>query len=105
MFPVTKDFADGIMLNELLKIISGGHLPDGGDWKFKYNHKPKMKIHQLENINKALAFLKACNIKLVGIGSADIQGGNEKLILGLLWTVILRFEVNIEPVGCCASNT
>ena len=46
-----------------------------------------MKIQRTENCNKALAFLKAAKIKLVGIGSGDIEGGNEKLILGLLWPV------------------
>ena len=96
---VLTDFSDGIMLMELLKIISGGKLPDGTPWNFKYNRKPKMKIQRNENCNKALAFLKAAKIKLVGIGSSDIESGNEKLILGLLWTIILRFEVNIEIEG------
>lgn len=33
---------------------------------------------------------------MVNIGSKDIYSGNEKLILGLLWTLILRWEVNEE---------
>jgi hypothetical protein len=30
-------------------------------------------------------FMKQENLTLVNIGPTDIEGGNEKLILGLLW--------------------
>ena len=29
----------------------------------------------------------------MGIGSEDIEGGNKKLILGLIWTIILRYHI------------
>ena len=32
-------------------------------------------------------------IKLVNINSSDIVDGNETVILGLIWTIILNFQV------------
>lgn len=29
------------------------------------------------------------------IGSGDIVGGNKKLILGLVWTLILHYQINL----------
>ena len=32
-------------------------------------------------------------VRLESIGAADIVDGNPRLILGLIWTIILRFQV------------
>lgn len=32
-------------------------------------------------------------MKLENIGSHDIVDGNQRIILGLIWTIILRFQV------------
>ena len=56
--------------------------------------KGKMKIHHVQNIQRALTFLeKDCKIKLVNIGSGEIEQGDAKLTLGLVWTLILHFQV------------
>ena len=34
-------------------------------------------------------------VKLVNIRSDDIVDGNPKLILGLVWTIILHFQVSV----------
>ena len=53
-----------------------------------------MKIHHVQNIQRALDYLeKDCKIKLVNIGSGEIQQGDAKLTLGLVWTLILHFQV------------
>ena len=80
------DFSDGTKLAALLEVISNERLN-------KINPTPKIELQKLENLNKCLQFLKDKEIQLVNIGSQDIFKGNEKLILGLLWTIILRFEV------------
>mmetsp|Transcript_28530 Transcript_28530/g.45985 ORF Transcript_28530/g.45985 Transcript_28530/m.45985 type:complete len:787 (+) Transcript_28530:255-2615(+) len=59
----------------------------------RINKNPRMDIQKLENLNQCIKFIKEHDIQLVNIGSSDILKGNEKLILGLLWTIILRFEV------------
>ena len=53
-----------------------------------------MKIHHVQNIQRALDFLeKDCKIKLVNIGSQEIEHGDAKLTRGLVWTLILHFQV------------
>jgi len=52
-----------------------------------------LKIHCIENINTCLRFRKSKDIKIVSIGPEDIHDGNTKLILGLIWTLILRFQI------------
>ena len=56
--------------------------------------KGRMRIHCLENVDKALQFLKEQRVHLENMGSHDIVDGNHRLILGLIWTIILRFQVN-----------
>jgi len=81
------DLADGIMLINLLEIISTKRIK-------KWNKKPRMHIQKLENLNKALDFIKKEGLTIVNIGANDIYGGNIKIILGLIWTLILRYQIN-----------
>eukprot|EP01104_Vermistella_antarctica_P006227 TRINITY_DN1694_c0_g1_i1.p2 TRINITY_DN1694_c0_g1~~TRINITY_DN1694_c0_g1_i1.p2 ORF type:complete len:450 (+),score=153.82 TRINITY_DN1694_c0_g1_i1:73-1350(+) len=60
----------------------------------KYNKHPRIPIQKYENNNIALDFLKDRGVKLVNIGGGDITDGNIRLILGLIWTLILRYEIN-----------
>jgi len=83
---IQKDFGNGIKLIQLLEVI-------GGESLGKYNNNPKMKIHSIENINVALKYISTRGVKLVGISSEDVQGENLKLILGMIWTIILRFAI------------
>lgn len=78
------DLADGKKLLKLLEIISGEKLakPNNG----------KMRVHKIENVNKSLAFLHT-KVRLESIGAEDIVDGNPRLILGLIWTIILRFQI------------
>lgn len=39
----------------------------------------------------------ASQVKLVNIRNDDIADGNPKLTLGLIWTIILHFQVSPEP--------
>lgn len=52
-----------------------------------------MRIHCLENVEKALRFLREQRVHLENVGSHDIVDGNPRLTLGLVWTIILRFQV------------
>ena len=42
----------------------------------------------------ALECLERHHVKLVGITSDHIVDGNKKLILGLVWTLILHFQLS-----------
>lgn len=50
----------------------------------------------LENLSFALEFLKKEGIKLVNIDATVINNGNLKLILGLIWTIILRYQIQVS---------
>eukprot|EP00061_Rhincodon_typus_P013494 g39898.t1 len=52
-----------------------------------------MRIHCLENVDKALQFLKEQKVHLENMGSHDIVDGSHRLTLGLIWTIILRFQI------------
>lgn len=79
------DMRDGKNLIKLLEILSGERLPRPT--------KGKMRIHCLENVDKALQFLREQRVHLENIGSHDIVDGNASLNLGLIWTIILRFQI------------
>uniref|UniRef100_A0A158QA40 Spectrin beta chain n=1 Tax=Enterobius vermicularis TaxID=51028 RepID=A0A158QA40_ENTVE len=80
------DVGDGVILMKLLEIISGDKLG-------KPNRGP-MRVQKIENLNKSLDFLKRKNIQLENIGAEDILDKNERLILGLIWTIILRYQID-----------
>ncbi|XP_046506804.1 spectrin beta chain, erythrocytic isoform X2 [Equus quagga] len=80
-----RDLRDGRMLIRLLEVLSGETLPRPT--------KGKMRIHCLENVDKALQFLKEQRVHLENMGSHDIVDGNHRLVLGLIWTIILRFQI------------
>uniref|UniRef100_A0A803XUG6 Dystrophin n=1 Tax=Meleagris gallopavo TaxID=9103 RepID=A0A803XUG6_MELGA len=55
--------------------------------------KGSTRVHALNNVNKALHILQRNNVDLVNIGSSDIVDGNHKLTLGLIWNIILHWQV------------
>lgn len=65
--------------------------------------KGQMRFHMLHNIDTALHFLRCKNVKLVNIRSEDIVDGNPKLTLGLIWTIILHFQVS-DAIFCYLRN-
>ena len=55
-----------------------------------------MRVHHLNNVNNALQILRDYRIKLVNINNNDIVDGNPKLTLGLVWSIILHWQVSKE---------
>jgi len=51
-------------------------------------------MQELENLNIAITAIQKDNVKLVNIGSTDINEGNLRIILGLLWTLIHHYHIN-----------
>ncbi|XP_062256096.1 plectin-like isoform X5 [Platichthys flesus] len=81
-----EDLRDGHNLISLLEVLSGDTLP---------REKGRMRFHKLQNVQMALDFLRHRQVKLVNIRNDDIADGNPKLTLGLIWTIILHFQVSI----------
>ncbi|XP_023801332.1 uncharacterized protein LOC111942417 [Cyanistes caeruleus] len=62
----------------------------------------KMRVHKINNVNKALDFIASKGVKLVSIGAEEIVDGNAKMTLGMIWTIILRFaiqDISVEGNG------
>ncbi|KAK1880938.1 Microtubule-actin cross-linking factor 1 [Dissostichus eleginoides] len=64
--------------------------------------KGRMRFHRLQNVQIALDFLKQRQVKLVNIRNDDITDGNPKLTLGLIWTIILHFQVCTPHTLICS---
>ena len=63
-----------------------------------------MRFHAIQNVETALRFLRYKEIKLVNIRGEDIVDGNPKLTLGLIWTIILHFQVGKYKSGKLGSK-
>eukprot|EP00040_Diaphanoeca_grandis_P021131 m.112562 g.112562 ORF g.112562 m.112562 type:complete len:883 (-) comp28199_c0_seq1:135-2783(-) len=82
---VEKDLSDGHMLTALMEVVANTTLPKCV--------KGKMRIHKIQNLNNVMNFIQSKGVKLIGIGAEEIVDENLKLILGMLWTIILRFDI------------
>ncbi|XP_028967016.1 nesprin-1 [Galendromus occidentalis] len=81
-----EDLRDGTKLLALLEVLSGETLP--GE-RGKILRRP----HFISNVNNVLRFLERRRIKLVNINSTDVVDGKPAIILGLIWTIILHFQI------------
>ncbi|XP_052106413.1 filamin-A-like isoform X2 [Mytilus californianus] len=80
------DFSDGVRLCYLVEALQGKKIG-------RIIKKPTNHHQNLENVSKALNAIANDNVRLVNIGSDDIVTGNLKLILGLIWHLILRYQI------------
>ena len=87
---VFEDLRDGVRLMQLLEVLRGVKLP---------REKGKLRLHHVANLNQVLKFLEKDGVKIVNIDSGYLVEGNEKLTLGLLWTLILRYQISSAGSG------
>ncbi|UMM14911.1 hypothetical protein L5515_002545 [Caenorhabditis briggsae] len=80
------DLRDGYALIALLEALTGERIQKENGFT---------RFHRIQNVQYCLDFLKKKNIKLVNIRPEDIVEGNGKLTLGLIWTIILNFQVSV----------
>ncbi|XP_069866825.1 utrophin isoform X2 [Dipodomys merriami] len=78
------DLKDGRKLLDLLEGLIGVSLP---------KERGSTRVHALNNVNRVLQVLHQNSVELVNIGGTDIVDGNHKLTLGLLWSIILHWQV------------
>lgn len=95
---LATDLSDGIILIHLLEVLSHESLG-------RYASSPKLRVQRFENVNKSLEFIKSRGIQMTNIGAEDVVDGNRKIILGLIWTLILRFTISdINEEGMTAKE-
>ncbi|CAL1712467.1 unnamed protein product [Somion occarium] len=98
MTSLVKDLSDGVRLIQLMEIMGDTSLG-------RYNKNPRMRVQKAENVTKALDFIQSRGVRLTNIGPEDIIDGNLKLILGMIWTLILRFTIaDISEEGLSAKE-
>ncbi|KAL6069157.1 alpha-actinin [Balamuthia mandrillaris] len=77
-----KDFSDGVLLINLLEIMTGANLGT-------YHDKPDMTIQEkLENVTTALAFIREVGLPVSDFGSEDVLDGNVPVLLRMIWPII-----------------
>ncbi|KAK5459770.1 alpha-actinin [Exophiala xenobiotica] len=95
---LVTDLSDGIILVHLLEVLSSESLG-------RYAATPRLRVQKFENVNKSLEFIKSRGIQMTNIGAEDVVDGNRKIILGLIWTLILRFTISdINEEGMTAKE-
>ncbi|XP_076435460.1 filamin-B-like isoform X2 [Babylonia areolata] len=81
-----QDFDSGVTLCALVEALQQRRIG-------KVIKKPMNQHQSLENVTLALKAIAEDNVRLVNIGSEDIVNGSQKLILGLVWHLILRYQI------------
>ncbi|UJR08743.1 hypothetical protein I4U23_013000 [Adineta vaga] len=79
-----EDFKDGTKLIALVEALSGQTLPV---------ERGNKRAHCLSNVDNALKYLESRKIKLVNIRPIDIVDGKPMMILGLIWMLILHYQI------------
>ncbi|GLH04452.1 Protein sickie [Gryllus bimaculatus] len=84
---LATDLRDGTRLCALVEALQ--RRPIRPPWI----RRPANQHQFLENVAAALAAIAADGVKLVNIGNVDIVNGNLKLVLGLIWSLIVRYQI------------
>ncbi|KAL3848275.1 hypothetical protein ACJMK2_019143 [Sinanodonta woodiana] len=84
---ISTDLCDGVNLVALVEALQFRKIG-------KVYPKPSGKIQMLQNVALAFKALADDNIKLVNIGNEDVVNGNAKLTLGLIWSLVQRYQIS-----------
>ena len=85
---IQKDLSNGVALVELATVLT--HKKVTRQWC----QMPKLKVEMVQNCDLAIDMFSKDGVNFVGISGKDISDNNQKLILGLIWTLILHYSVN-----------
>jgi len=92
VYDIEKDFCDGVKLNALVQVLAclqDEYITE----KIKMPKKARFKPQMLDNIQMVLNYVDKQGIPLVNVTASEIHFGNLKIILGLMWQLILKYQV------------
>lgn len=84
-----EDCKDGVAMISLIKSITGANI--------QHNPVATTIYKKSENFEYLIKFLTESGVPIVNIGPYDLVEGNEKLVLGFIWIIILRFGLTGIP--------
>jgi len=92
------DLADSIYLSQAFEQLTGKTFP------FKLDAKPKLDVQKISNLGTIFNAFEAEGVKSTCSGEMIVKG-NTKMILGFIWTLIRRFQLNEAPTFGSTSET
>ncbi|XP_045200406.2 filamin-B-like isoform X2 [Mercenaria mercenaria] len=84
---LATDMCDGVCLAALVESLQFRKIG-------RVYTKPTSKIQKLQNVSLALKAITDDNVKLVNVGGDDIVNGNIKIIFGLIWSLVQRYQIS-----------
>jgi hypothetical protein len=90
-----QDLTNGVIL---IKLVNALQKQNTRVVVRKFYKTPQNQHQCLENISFALNAITEDGVKMVNIGNTDLYNGNLKLMLGLIWHLILRYQIGKTKV-------
>ena len=84
---VRTDLTNGVALVELAEILTGKKA------SINWVHDPKRNVDEVQNCDLALRMFTNDGCRFVNMSGKDIHDGNQNLTLGLIWTLILHYQL------------
>uniref|UniRef100_A0A914X4P9 Calponin-homology (CH) domain-containing protein n=1 Tax=Plectus sambesii TaxID=2011161 RepID=A0A914X4P9_9BILA len=92
------DIRTGVMLCYLVETVT--------DRKLAVNAGRRLKrIHYISNFNMVLSVLRQYGLELVNNNPVDLANGNPPIVLGLIWQIILHFEIKRTVLWLLRNDT
>ncbi|XP_046848609.1 utrophin-like isoform X4 [Xenia sp. Carnegie-2017] len=85
-----EDLRNGHVLLTLLEVLKNKRLP---------RERGRLRIHHVSNLEIVIKTMENDNIKLHGISAQAIADGIHKSTLGLVWSIILHYQVHGAMTG------
>ncbi|KAL6078684.1 hypothetical protein QOT17_001331 [Balamuthia mandrillaris] len=84
---LVEDMKDGLLLIALVEVVTGRAIPPE-----EYITRPTLEIQRINNVNVALKKLRQQGLTVTA-SAEDVTKGRVGSLLGLLWTVITKYEL------------
>ena len=80
-------FQDGNLLCNLVEILSGNKLPQ------RWKPNARTQVQRLDNLSVGFEGLKRDGVKLVNVRVQEVEAGNDKITMALLWSMIVHYQI------------